>query len=404
WSDLSHWSTTTNPLGPYHLNIPTAMDDVVFLTNGGVPYTVTMDATNTIVKCKNMDWSLAPAGCTLTGTGTRADIHGSVVLHPNMTFDFAGDIWFVIDMNVTNTITSNGVHFPQSVYFSGNSGTWNLTDAFYVEKSIYHYNGRLNTQNNTITAGTGLPGSPNPPFSLILDLGSSTVNIISGKGIFAYLTGNFIAGTSTINHHTGGEIGGSGTTTPFYKIKLNTVSNTNPSVLNAVSSIDSIIFNYYGTIHSWNHQNVAQNFHTVVFKDNGTITNANNFTSLKFEPGKSYTFGDYTPIYQVPNTSTDITIVSGGSFVANGGGGCSGAITMISNVSGTPVNIVNNSGSTINIYNVLQQDIHGNGNMPLINNNGNDLGNNTGWTFNAPQAPYDLFWIGGQGEWTDPAH
>ncbi len=181
-------------------------------------------------------------------------------------------------------------------------------------------------------------------------------------------------------------------------------SNTNPSVISVVSSTDSIVFNYYGTIHSWNNQNVSQNIHTAVFKDNGTITNANNFTNLRFTPGKTYTFGNYTPMYQVPNTSTDITILSGGSFTANGGSGCSGAITMSTNSSGIPVNFINNSGATINTYNALQQDIHGSGTMPLINNNGNDLGNNTGWTFNSPQVPYDLFWIGGSGEWTDPTH
>lgn len=404
WSDLSHWNTMPDGSGSSHLNIPTSMDDVYFMNNGGVGYTVTMDAANTIVKCRNMDWSSAPAGCTLTGTGTRADIHGSMVLKSGMTFDFAGDIWFVIDMNVTNTITSNGVHFPQNVYFSGNTGSWNLAGDLYVEKSIYHFNGRLNTQNFTVTAGTGIPGSPNPFSGLILDLGSSTVNIITGSGFFIYLSGNFIAGTSTINHHTGGTIGGSGPTNPFYKIKLNTVSNTNPSIISQVSSTDSIVFNYYGTIHSWNHQNVAQNIRTVVFKDNGTITNANQFTNLKFEPGKTYTFGDYTPIYQVPNTSTDITILAGGTFTANGGGGCTGAITMMTNASGIPVNIINNSGATINTYNMLQQDIHGVGSNALINNNGNDLGNNTGWTFATPQAPYDLYWIGGPGEWTNPNH
>ena len=168
--------------------------------------------------------------------------------------------------------------------------------------------------------------------------------------------------------------------------------------------MDSLVFNYYGTINSWTYTGSIPEFQSVYFKDNGTITNANTFNHIKFTQGKTYTFGNYTPTGQTSNPNTNQIILPGGSFTANGGGGCAGAITMITNSSGTPVNIINNSGSTINTYNVLQQDIHGSGSMPLINNNGNNLGNCVGWNFNTPQTPYNLYWVGGQGEWTDPNH
>ena len=153
WSDLSHWNTMPDGTGPIHLNIPTSMDDVFFMDNGGVGYTVTMDAANTIVKCRNMDWSSAPSGCTLTGTGTRADIHGSVLLKAGMTFNFAGDIWFVTENGANNTITSNGVHFPNSVVFTGANGAYNVSDGFYVNKEFSHITGTINTNNQTVTIG-----------------------------------------------------------------------------------------------------------------------------------------------------------------------------------------------------------------------------------------------------------
>ncbi len=354
-----------------------------------------------------MDWSSAPAGCTLTGTGTRADIHGSVVLKAGMTFNFAGDIWFVIDMNVTNTISSNGVHFPQSVIFNGNIGTLNIMNDFYVEKEVAHISGTINTNNHKITVGNNFNYNYYPNYIAMLNLGSSEFNVLQGQAYFGYIPENLNAGTSTVKHHSGGLVLGNTqylNLPTLYKVKFNTASNSNPSILSALNVQDSLVFNYYGTLRSWSSFNALATINTAIFNDNGDILNDNNFLHLKLTTGKTYTFGDYTPINQVSNNSTDQTILAGGTFTANGGAGCTGAITIITNASGTPVNIINNSGSTINTYNVLQQDIHGSGTMPLINNNGNDLGNNTGWIFNSPLVPYDLYWIGGQGEWIDPNH
>ena len=230
WSDLSHWNTMPDGSGPIHLNIPTSMDDVYFMNNGGVGYTVTMDAANTIVKCRNMDWSAAPAGCTLTGTGTRADIHGSVVLKAGMTFNFAGDIWFVIDMNVTNTITSNGVHFPQSVNFTGNAGSWEMSDALFVENRITHYHGKLKTNNYKLTIRNGYFSQINGSATQSLDLGSSEMYVIDGDIQMPFDNNNMTVGTSHIKMGSGGTIYGGGYYNPtlrLFKVTFNTQYSDN---------------------------------------------------------------------------------------------------------------------------------------------------------------------------------
>ncbi|MEZ4963474.1 MAG: hypothetical protein R2830_26870, partial [Saprospiraceae bacterium] len=219
WSDFAnHWAKVCNPSGPgdFHLNVPTAGDDVFFTGSGTAPcptgqpaYTVFVDASTTVPKCRNMNWMDAPNGTILDGSATgRLDIYGSLVLNGNMSITFPGEIHF-ITFGAASTITSNGVSFPSTgyVHFEGTTGGWMLNDAFTANGWVFHNGGILMSNNQTITVGWRFEG--NSPGRL--ELGDSDFILNGEHAQFYYAPADFLAGTSHIIVNSNGSVRGTNT-------------------------------------------------------------------------------------------------------------------------------------------------------------------------------------------------
>jgi hypothetical protein len=391
WSNFAgHWAKIPNPTLPvhYHANVPTADDDVFFTNNGGISYTVTVDAGSTVPKCRSMDWTGVPAGTVWGGSGGRIDIYGSVVLEVGMTVSYSGEIHFFA-LGPTHTITSNGVHFGTSVFFEGTAGGWQLGDDFYVLGSISHTGGTLITNGMKITTNGSFNGSSPGK----MQLSSSEVIVNGGDGNFRYIQADFDAGASHVIINSGGFVRGN--EGQFF----NNITFTTDANGFAWGNIGGTLkFEGRGVLHGYSVSSPPV-LNEVIFEQDGHIYNAFNYNHLTFTAGNTYTIENYSG----PST-TDQTILPGGTFTAMGVGTCAQFITIQSWQYGTAVNFVNNSGADIMAGCLILQDVHATGTNTLTVMDGVDLGNNNGWIFVDPNPGLDLYWVGGAGDWDDPTH
>ncbi len=401
WSNFAtHWAKIPNPTLPahYHANVPTADDDVFFTDNGGMPYTVTVDAGSTVPKCRSMDWTGVPAGTVWGGSGSRIDIYGSLVLQAGMVISFSGAIQFLA-IGPTHTITSNGVHFGTSVTFDGTAGGWQLGDDFYVEGSMTHKGGLIETMGKTVTVRDFFEGNAFGGYSGAMHLSSSEFNILTGNAIFGYQPDVFDAGTSHIKMYGDGGVRLDGWAAWTYVLHLNDVSfyGTSGGIIGL--NIDgTLTFHGFGQLYSKSYGTIPF-FNNVVFLESGEIHEANNFMHLTLSAGKTYTIvDDWDPDDEAQ------TILPGGTFTALGAGTCTQFITIRPRQYGKRARFVNNSGTDQIIHCVILEDIHAEGANTLSVNDGVDLGNNTGWIFINPNPGTPLYWVGGAGDWNDPNH
>lgn len=403
WSDYAtHWAKNPTPLGmaDYHVNVPTASDDVFFgNTHGGAAYTVNVDAGSTVPKCRNMDWTGVVAGTVWGGGGGIIDIYGSATLNAGMGMTYFGQVHFISNNATTKTITSNTIHFSCAVYFEGTMGGWQLADAFYCDLDVNHTGGLLETMGQTMTIGSTFSGNYSSIQNGILHLGSSEM-IISGSALFKYAPAQFDAGTSHIkmmnaNTFLEGPLNMS-TVIHFYNV---TFFSDYDSGGFAWANVDgTLTFHGRGRIHGYSLGNIPV-LNNVIFYQNAHIYNAFKYNHLTLSAGKTYTVENYSG-----PTSTDQTILAGGTLTALGAGTCSQFIALKSWQYGTHFNLVNNSGSTQTMHCAILEDCHAIGSDPLEVLDGVNLGNNTGWIFTNPNPGIDLYWVGGAGDWNDPCH
>jgi YVTN family beta-propeller protein len=402
WSDYAgHWAKVPNPTGmsDYYTNVPGSGNDVYFGANGGVAYTVNVDAGSTVPKCKKMDWSAVPAGTVWGGSGSRIDIYGSTILSGNMSITFSGETHFTA-FGTMNTILSNTVHFPNSLVFEGTiGGGWTLGDPFFADYFMYHYGGQLFTNGKMVTIGGSGQFQGFSPGKL--DLGNSDVIVDGGGAAFFYAPLDFNAGTSNIIANSNCFIHGTyaaysnTTTSHFYNVTFNNTSGGNF----AYGSVDGTLkFKGFAILHGYGGTSVPV-LNNAIFEDGALIYNAFDYNNLTLTAGKTYTIQNY-----YGTTGTDQTILSGGSITAVGAGTCSEFIRIKSWQYGTHFNLVNNSGANQTVHCVILEDCHATGTNTLTVNDGLDLGNTTGWIFVNPHGVMDLYWVGGDGDWDDPCH
>lgn len=399
WSDYaSHWATTAGG-GTFHLNVPTADDDVFFTGNGsapyvpGTPYTVFVNANTTVPKCRNMDWSAAPAGTVWGGGGGNQDIYGSLTMDANMSMTFNGQLHFISDDATTKQIWSKTVHFSAQVYFEGTDGGWQLMDDIYCGYNLLHLGGNLMTNGHSVTIVGNFAGQSGQ-----LNLGNSEFVLLTGSAVFKYATSNFNVGTSHI------KLFGIGQFLLGWDNMENEMSFHDVSCFTSGSRFGwghitgTLTFHQYGSIIS-SSSGIVPVLNNVVFLGDGQIYNATDYNHLTLTAGKTYTIQDYSG-----TTGTDQTIIPGGSITANSGTTCTDFITIKSWQFGTPVNLINNSGSDITVTGVALEDIQASGSNTLTNNYGVNFSGSTGWIYTNECPDMPLYWIGGAGDWDDYGH
>ncbi|MFK7947297.1 MAG: hypothetical protein AB8G11_06905, partial [Saprospiraceae bacterium] len=112
------------------------------------------------------------------------------------------------------------------------------------------------------------------------------------------------------------------------------------------------------------------------------------FDTLKLNPGKLYEVRD--TVHFTQNGWLDAV------------GFCDQYITIKSQIPNIPY-IINSLSDTINVNYTILEYSTGIGNADFIGNNTIDNGGLTNWIINPPQ-PRTLYWVGGNGNWSDPQH
>jgi hypothetical protein len=415
WSDYAiHWATTSGG-ATFHTQAPTENDNVYFDANSfsasDQVVTIDLDA-----YCADMDWTGATNEPELAGaTSRKLYIYGSLTFIEAMDFSYAGEVYFESPAT-GKTITSAGQTFKRNVYFQGEGG-YILQDGFEQTGTyiVYFIRGTLDFNNQDFTA---------PRFYAIdenvrsLSFGSSTITLTySGSYALQIREGllTFDAGTSLIRFTgaTGYLHNRLGSGLIYHDVifesltgnstlwaengAFNKITFSSNGTLRGSITADSTSFSGTATIYDNNNINVVlsegdatiigtNNFGKITLNGKGEFRNDNTIGELFLSAGKSYTF--YIGKVQTIND------------VITANGNCAEPISLQSNSTGN-ASTINKTGGSVTVNYCNMQDIHATGTASFTANNTIDLGNNTGWTINAP-TPQTFHWIGGTGNWNDP--
>jgi gliding motility-associated-like protein len=131
WGDISHWVTTSGGTVHYQ-TIPGYNDDVYFDANSftAAGQTVEIDISN--ATCKTMDWTNALPGCRISGQATLS-VYGSLILGVGCRFDFTGNLYLKAS-NIAAKIVFNGNSFQCKTFFTGEGSQWTFPDAAIFEE------------------------------------------------------------------------------------------------------------------------------------------------------------------------------------------------------------------------------------------------------------------------------
>ncbi len=385
WSDLSHWSYHSNGKASAVTCLPTPLDHIHFNQYSGTNYQVDLDIP---AVCGDMTWDeVSGSHPGISGnSGNTLTISGSLTLQRGMRFDvekveFTG--------KGKKSITTNSVvlgyyasNFSEKgVFFNGYGASWKLTDSLKV-KNIGIINGTLSTQGNFIEAENWVSGWTNDRKSTKLILRSSTIKIggyWDSSGIDSLEADSSIIsmeGTMPVNNESG-----NGLYTNYFRSaaghKFHKVNFDN-SLLEAKVICADILKGYA--------------FDGAFFAGPVSINSSNKFFRFSTAGNVHLWSGSLQQIDQWVTTSgcqqwdLDNNCISSGAA-----GGC--GLTQKARInSNFPLAISNVRISGIEISGPDEHTAFG-----------TDMGNNSGWTF-LPYAGRTLYWIGGSGNYDDPAH
>ena len=387
WSDPAHWSLSSG--GEQYGFLPTAEDNVLFdansfLTTGN---TITVDILNTSIN--NMTWTgVANTPTFVMSAGKTMEVSGSITLAEAMVFNNVGHIKLT-STSSSNTLTTLGQDVG-TITFDGVDGVWDLSDDFKCA-AMNLLNGTFNSNDYTIDQTSAWPGVYQGSGSGVssgifssnsnirtLNLGASTLNLSAWVGSPFNLTDatnlTFIGDQTTINvtgnnnngtqtFHGGGQDFGTLT------FSIGKVVGGNGWVITGDNS-----------------------FSNLSFPQNGYLNGSNTITNLSLSAGGTYKFkSDATQVI----TNYDQT----------GTGSCLAPIALISDASTVSTLSITAPADIVLAYATLQ-NIAVTGGATFTATNSVDLGGNTGWTSigSLEATNHDLYWIGGTGNWSDPAH
>jgi len=459
WSDINHWVTTSGGSTNY-LQVPTPFDDVFFDANSfnATNHVVTIDAVNSV--CRDMNWTGSQFNPAFTG-GFEFRIYGSLILIPDMNWNYSGEIYFEAT-SLGKTITSSGKTLT-NVIFQGIGGGWSLTDALTVSYWLFFNSGSLNTNSQSISCA-GFYSSTTDDRTLIL--GSSVITIIpplANPGLTINST-NFTldAGTSVLKifYNADTLLLSGNRPLAFYNLELiNTSSScTDISVLGAdyfdirvKTSIHKLTLSgkYIQVLNNGSTDAVNVKIDSLVVADTceKSISDKNNLSinTILSGPGTNCIIhadqndtiqniffngtcgtinGNDAKFHKViysgngiinGNNSFDtLSFAAGKEYYLSSGntqtinnffsaeGNCSKSILLHSSSNGTQCYIQKTTGTVSTNYLILR-DINAIGGATFISTNSIDMGGNTGWTITGP-TPLNLFWVGNGGNWSDPTH
>lgn len=367
WNDDMHWATTSGGAGGNC--IPSAIDDVIFDANSFTQTGDSVKLTGVQATCRNMDWSQVINNPRLVQTAQSGlNLTGSLTLSANMipefsTFGFVGSL-------TGNTIFTAGQNIYR-LFFDG-TGSWSLSDDL-TGGSIQVYRGSFNSNSHNINLENFSANGINNAINV--DFGNSTINISENYMAFSPQLSISSANANLVF---------SGTVSTLY------------CQINDVATFDSVTVNHYTYFYGTLTCNTFTS--TSGVRLNNIITgNAyfhRSFTGLNLSADSMTLFTDVTGI------SFDSLII-GSAFISSPD--CYRPLQLNSYSPGAAQSVFIKTSGTVNLNYTYIARVNAQGGAVFNANNCWDIGGNSGWNFTTPPAR-DLYWVGGGGEWDDPAH
>ena len=379
WSDISHWVTTSGGT-VQHNTIPTASDRVFFDARSFTGPNQVVTVNNPTIYCRDMNWTgatgrpvfVAPAGFVL-------EVHGSLILTPDMVFDFRGDVLFFAT-GTGNQINLAGHKLMRNSAFSSNGGGWTLQGAFRVDSLLRLSSGTFKSAGQAITCELL---RIQPSGNLQIDLDTSRVTI-TGVPYFLLPWGD---------------------PEPVAEITLQTQLNLNASKATLDFNSPDVFFRIR------NSGNITLGtvlFSSTIGKSLFRLDAPNNL-NLRIEKLEMRNDSEL----KGPMKVGELVLGPGKNFKMNSGltyelekltaqGTCAAPIQLFSSEPGKAVTLRSATGTITGVFLSLR-DIQATGGAVFTASNSADLGNNTGWTI-TPKSNTALYWVGGSGMWNDPAN
>ena len=402
WSNYSsHWATSSGG-NIFHTTSPGSNDKVIFDSNSfsQANQTVNLDSDNQ--SFKDMSWVGVTDNPKFNMSGKTFEVHGKVEYDPNMQFQSVGTLSFV--SSSTGSIISGG-HNLGNIYIRKPSGTFHLlspirTSNFTVENgSTFHtndYNMRSSyiyfnggTTTTTIYTGTS---------ELLVEGGSIRVHYQSNSSSLKYLEANIVSSTIILDN---AELVGR----YIHHPKLNDINfghvisrrSANRQFGEGVDRVRKFEIQK-GTSHENYWQYIHNYFEGIIDTLDIESKKVKFNTSSNRNPkiGVFNVKGDGVTL-EISHGST-ITVSNSLSFESSS---CS-VVNIKSNSAGNQATINYVSGVTT-ATNLSIRDISFTGSGTITALNSVDGGNNTGIII-SEDAPRNMYWIGGTGNWSDPAH
>jgi gliding motility-associated-like protein len=174
WSDINHWANSSG--GTILHNTPPSADDDVFFDAISFPASGQIVSVNTEnAVCRNLDWSAVSNNpLFINTTSVNIRIFGSLVLSPNMQYQYDGTLTFE-SITIGNIIQTEGHTILNNIIFGGINGEWTLADSLSVDGTIFHNYGNLLT-NGMIVSCNNFNSATSTNRMLILGNSHFTVN------------------------------------------------------------------------------------------------------------------------------------------------------------------------------------------------------------------------------------
>lgn len=202
WSDTAHWSTASG--GASGAAVPTSFDAVNFdSASNGTTYTVTVDAAS--LRCGAFNMAAPATGTVTLARSNILSVHGSFTLAATgVAMSIGNPIYF--SGSSANTLTTNGVDISTggaSAVFYASGGSWTLGSDLNVQSGYFAlYFGTFDTANYNVSCGILKCQEIVSPSGVTwgvktLNLGSSTITVISSVQAYSHNGLTLNAGTST---------------------------------------------------------------------------------------------------------------------------------------------------------------------------------------------------------------
>ncbi len=366
WSDQANWALSSGGAGGNC--IPSSIDDVIFDSNS---FTQPGDSLklNGNAFCKNMNWSAVTNNPKLANVAqSNLYLSGSLTLSPSMTLAFAN--FEFVGANIGNTIFTAGQQINYLVI--NGTGDWTLADAV-SGIAVQVYKGTFNTAGHDLNLKFFSANGMNN--AIFVDFDSSDINISDSYIAFSPLLTINSANASLL-------LAGAGN--PLYCQINDNAEFNNVTVNNYTYFYGTMTCNRFEStsgVRVNNLNSVVSIFHksfSVITLESDTIHLLQDVLEVEFD-----TIAIGNELIASPDCFRPLVLGVYNPFASS--------------------SLITQSSGTVNLSYTYMQNIVAQGGAVFNANNSWDLGGNTGWNFTTPPAR-DVYWVGGGGEWDDPAH